>query len=48
MFDSKNVKLRRKIWAEVHNVDISRREMSGYIDKLQRAESGLSDEIKKT
>ena len=47
MFDSKNIKLRRQIWAEVHNVDISRREMSGYIDKLQRAESGLSDEVKK-
>ena len=47
MFDSKNIKLRRQIWAEVHNVDISRREMSWYIDKLQRAESGLSDEVKK-
>ena len=47
MFYSQNVKLRQEIWAEVHDVDISRREMSGYIDKLQRAESGLSDEVKK-
>ena len=38
--------LREEIWWEVHDEDISRKELSKYIDKLKRAELGLSEEFK--